>query len=93
LTQHSLLSTIFKGDRRYSTQPWRVADDRRQAARADLLRRTNQREAAADAYERALALCGNSPERAYLQRRLDEMLNLRRAGRICDIIGLCHILK
>ncbi|HET7088407.1 MAG TPA: RNA polymerase sigma factor [Anaerolineae bacterium] len=45
------------------------------AARADLLRRTNQREAAADAYKRALALCGNSAERAYLQRRLDEMLN------------------
>jgi RNA polymerase sigma-70 factor (ECF subfamily) len=45
------------------------------AARADLLRRTNQREAAADAYERALELCGNSAERAYLQRRLDEMLN------------------
>ena len=45
------------------------------AARADLLRRTKQREAAADAYERALALCGNSAERAYLQRRLDEMLN------------------
>ncbi|MBI3244393.1 MAG: RNA polymerase sigma factor [Chloroflexi bacterium] len=45
------------------------------AARADLLRRANQREAAADAYERALALCGNSAERAYLQRRLDEMLN------------------
>jgi RNA polymerase sigma-70 factor, ECF subfamily len=46
------------------------------AARADLLRRTKQREAAAEAYERALALCGNSAERAYLQRRLDEMLNL-----------------
>src|SRR5574341_962352 len=45
------------------------------AARAELLRRTNQRESAADAYERALALCGNSAERAYLQRRLDEMLN------------------
>ncbi len=44
-------------------------------ARADLLRRTNQREAAADAYGRALALCGNSAERAYLQRRLGEMLN------------------
>jgi RNA polymerase sigma-70 factor, ECF subfamily len=43
------------------------------AARADLLRRTNQREAAADAYQRALDLCGNSAERAYLQRRLDEM--------------------
>ncbi|MBE7551598.1 MAG: RNA polymerase sigma factor [Anaerolineales bacterium] len=47
------------------------------AARADLLRRTNQREAAADAYERALALCGNSAERAYLQRRLEEMLHLQ----------------
>ena len=44
-------------------------------ARADLLRRTNQREAAADAYQRALALCGNPAERAYLRRRLDEMLN------------------
>ena len=44
------------------------------AALADLLRRTNQREAAADAYERALALCQNSAERAYLQGRLDEML-------------------
>ena len=43
------------------------------AARADLLRRLNQREAAADAYGRALDLCGNSAERAYLQRRLDEM--------------------
>ena len=43
------------------------------AARADLLRRTNQREAAADAYKRALDQCGNSAERAYLQRRLDEM--------------------
>jgi RNA polymerase sigma-70 factor (ECF subfamily) len=42
-------------------------------ARADLLRRTNQREAAADAYERALALCQNSAERAYLQRRFDQM--------------------
>jgi RNA polymerase sigma-70 factor (ECF subfamily) len=47
-------------------------------ARADLLRRTNQREAAADAYEQALNLCQNSAERAYLQRRLDEMLNLPR---------------
>jgi len=46
------------------------------AARADLLRRTNQREAAADAYRRALALCGNSAERDYFQRRLDEMRNL-----------------
>jgi RNA polymerase sigma-70 factor (ECF subfamily) len=43
------------------------------AARADLLRRTHQREAAADAYQRARDLCQNSAERAYLQRRLDEM--------------------
>jgi RNA polymerase sigma-70 factor, ECF subfamily len=47
------------------------------AARADLLRRTHQREAAADAYKRALDLCGNRTERAYLQRRLDEMLKFR----------------
>ena len=46
------------------------------AACADLLRRTNQREAAADAYERALALCHNSAEQTYLQRRLDEMLRI-----------------
>jgi RNA polymerase sigma-70 factor (ECF subfamily) len=45
------------------------------AARADLLRRTHQYEAAAEAYERAAALCGNPAERAYLQRRLDEMLH------------------
>ena len=43
-------------------------------AHADLLRRMNQYQAAADAYEQALALCGNSAERAYLQQRLDEML-------------------
>ena len=42
-------------------------------ALADLLRRTNQCEAAADAYERALELCNNGAEKAYLQRRLDEM--------------------
>jgi RNA polymerase sigma-70 factor (ECF subfamily) len=45
------------------------------AARADLLRRTNQREGAMDAYQRALELCGNPAERAYLRRRLDEMIN------------------
>jgi RNA polymerase sigma-70 factor (ECF subfamily) len=43
------------------------------AARADLLRRMNQREAAADAYQRALDLCTNKTERTYLQRRLEEM--------------------
>jgi RNA polymerase sigma-70 factor (ECF subfamily) len=43
------------------------------AARADLLRRSHQPEAAADAYRRALDLCGNRAERVYLQRRLDEI--------------------
>src|SRR5688572_9082550 len=45
------------------------------AAHADLLRRMNQREAAADAYRRAFELCNNGTERTYLQRRLGEMLN------------------
>ena len=45
-------------------------------ARADLLRRTKQREAAAEAYEQAIALCGNSVEQAYLQGRLEEMQNV-----------------
>jgi RNA polymerase sigma-70 factor (ECF subfamily) len=48
------------------------------AARADLLRRMDQREAAADAYRRALDLCGNRAERSYLQRRLHAMLNFTR---------------
>jgi RNA polymerase sigma-70 factor (ECF subfamily) len=46
------------------------------AARADLLRRTGQYKAAGEAYERAVALCGNNTERVYLQRRVAEMLNL-----------------
>jgi len=45
------------------------------AACADLLRRTNQREAAADAYQRAIELCSNPTERAYLQRRLDKLFD------------------
>ena len=45
------------------------------AAMADLLRRRNQYGPAARAYAEALALCGNSAERAYLRRRQDEMLN------------------
>jgi RNA polymerase sigma-70 factor (ECF subfamily) len=40
------------------------------AARADLLRRLGARQAAADAYARALDLAGNAAERAFLQRRL-----------------------
>jgi RNA polymerase sigma-70 factor (ECF subfamily) len=47
------------------------------AARADLLRRSSQREAAADAYEAAIALCQNGAEKSYLQRRYDEMVSGR----------------
>ncbi len=43
------------------------------AACADLLRRSGQREAAADAYGRALALCQNEAERAYFQRCLQAL--------------------
>jgi RNA polymerase sigma-70 factor (ECF subfamily) len=43
------------------------------AARADLLRRLGRREEAAAAYQEALALVGNAPERAYLARRLEEV--------------------
>jgi RNA polymerase sigma-70 factor (ECF subfamily) len=43
------------------------------AARADLLRRTNQLEAAAEAYEQAIALCTNAAERAHLQSRLNTL--------------------
>ena len=42
------------------------------AARADLLRRLGARDAAAQAYARALELGGNSAERAFLERRLAE---------------------
>ncbi|MCB8928916.1 MAG: RNA polymerase sigma factor [Ardenticatenaceae bacterium] len=45
------------------------------AARADLLRRTNQIEAATEAYEQAITLCGNGAERAHLQRQLDQLLD------------------
>jgi RNA polymerase sigma-70 factor, ECF subfamily len=40
------------------------------AARADMLRRLGDFEAAADAYRRALTLMANGVERAYLERRL-----------------------
>jgi RNA polymerase sigma-70 factor (ECF subfamily) len=43
------------------------------AARADLLRRLNAVEAAAEAYRRALALTTNETERRFLQRRLQEV--------------------
>lgn len=48
-----------------------------QVARADLLRRLGQYEAAADSYQRAIQLCGNPSESAYLQKRLNEMKNKR----------------
>ena len=44
------------------------------AARADLLRRLDQRDEAAAAYERALALATNPVERAFLERRLAETI-------------------
>lgn len=44
------------------------------AARADLLRREGRLQEAASAYERALALATNAAERAFLGRRLREVL-------------------
>jgi RNA polymerase sigma-70 factor, ECF subfamily len=44
------------------------------AARADLLRRLGRVEEAADAYRRALDLCGNDVERRFLERRLAEAM-------------------
>ena len=43
------------------------------AARADLLRRSGDRAAAVDAYERALALATGPTEQRYLRRRLEEL--------------------
>lgn len=43
------------------------------AARADLLRRTSEKEQAAKDYERALTLVTNESERRFLERRLNEM--------------------
>ncbi|MEV0718339.1 RNA polymerase sigma factor [Asanoa sp. NPDC050611] len=43
------------------------------AARADLLRRLGRTAEAATAYEAALALVGNEPEREYLARRLESL--------------------
>ena len=44
-------------------------------ARADLLWRTGQLEAAIEAYERAIRLCDNPAERAFLQRRLAALIH------------------
>ena len=57
-----------------------VADDPRlarthllPATRADLLRRLGRWDEATEAYRAALALARTGPERAFLQRRLDEV--------------------
>jgi len=44
------------------------------SAQADLYRRLGQKEAARAAYQRALALCGQEPERSFLEKRLEELL-------------------
>ncbi|MGH3704329.1 MAG: tetratricopeptide repeat protein, partial [Agromyces sp.] len=43
------------------------------ASRAELLRRLGRRDEAITAYDRAIALAGNSAERAHLSRRRDEL--------------------
>lgn len=43
------------------------------AVRADLLRRLGRRDEAATAYRAALAAVGTEAERAFLQRRLDQL--------------------
>jgi RNA polymerase sigma-70 factor (ECF subfamily) len=43
------------------------------AARADLLRRLGRRQESRQAYERALALAQQAPERRFLRRRLAEL--------------------
>jgi RNA polymerase sigma-70 factor, ECF subfamily len=43
------------------------------ATRADLLRRLDERDAAAAAYTRAVELAGNAAERSFLERRLAEL--------------------
>jgi RNA polymerase sigma-70 factor (ECF subfamily) len=47
------------------------------ATRADLLRRLDRMDAAAEAYERALALAANPVERSFLARRLEEVRGAR----------------
>jgi len=45
------------------------------AARADLFRRLGRKSEALQAYERAVALARQEPERRFLQRRLAELRN------------------
>ncbi|HET8911990.1 MAG TPA: RNA polymerase subunit sigma-24, partial [Ktedonobacteraceae bacterium] len=47
------------------------------SARADLLRRVNRYHEAELAYARALDLCQNTTEQAFLRRRLNETRNLQ----------------
>ena len=49
-------------------------------ARADLLWRAKQYEAAIDAYARAITLCSNSAERAFLQQQHDKVLQYLARG-------------
>ena len=51
-------------------------------ARADLLRRLGRREEAAAAYRRALDLTTNPHERAFLERRLREVVTPDQSGRL-----------
>ena len=44
------------------------------ATRADLLRRLDRPDEARSAYDRAIELAGNDPERAFLRRRREELL-------------------
>ena len=50
------------------------------AARADLLARLGRREEAIAAYERALALATQEPERRFLERRIGELRGLATSG-------------
>jgi len=45
------------------------------AARADMLRRLGRNDAARSAYQQALSLTTNASDRAFLQRRVDEMVD------------------
>lgn len=56
------------------------------AVRADLLRRLARFSAAAESYERALALATNLSERRFLQRRLEEAQSQQQATFPSDII-------
>lgn len=60
------------------------------AVRADLLRRLARFSAAAESYERALALATNLSERRFLQRRLDEAQSQEQSAFPSDIIVPFH---